>query len=203
MTTSNKTLAAIREILEASCKTFNKVASDQAKLNEKRTGSYTGTVQAGIEAGTLEAFKTVYDGLKADINGNVGGIARKLGCKLGKADKEGNASYTVPGGLMNAAAVVIYCLSNGIKLTDAKGNARTFKELQTARTEALAAAKEAEGIAKLTPTQVAQEEVRKLAATLAAGANGLTMGEAQEVAKILANLIAMESGSKEEAKKAA
>lgn len=186
------TLEACREALEQSCKAFSKVAAETASLNEKRVGSYTLTIRAAIAAGTVKDFTDVYAGLQSDVAANVAGIARKLGCKLGKANKEGKASYVMPGSLMVAVSVVKGAMEYGIALTDKEGEPRTFGEIRKAKSEADAKAREATE----TPLQYAQRQVRELAAKIAEGADALTVTEAQDCAKILRSLIAVESGAK-------
>lgn len=191
--------AAVRSTLEACVKGFNKVGAEQAKLNDKRTGNYTGVVAAAIEAGSLAALDAAYDSLKADISENIGNIGKRLGCGLSKPDKEGNSRYIVPSGMMSAVSVIRACFEYGISLTDEDGEARTFGDLRKAKSEADASAK----AATMTPAQAAQAEVRALCAQIAENANALTVTEAQEVAKILASIVATERGEKASEKKAA
>ena len=186
---------AVRSMLESVTKSFNKVADEQSKLNDKRAGSYTGTVQAAIEAGSLEAFAAAYESLKTDVSANTGNIGKRLGCGLSKPDSEGNTRYVMPSGMMSAVSVVKACMERGISLTekvkDASGKEviqpRTFGDLRKAKAQA----EKSEADAKLTPVQAAQAEVRALAHQLAEGANALTVTQAQETCKILRTLLAV------------
>ena len=182
---------AVRSALETSCKSFNKVASDKAKLDERRSGSYTGAVLAAVSADSAEDFSAAYESLKADIIGNVGNVARKLGCSLGKPDKEGKARYVVPGGLMVAVSVIKAAFGFGIELVDDEDEPRSFGEIR----KDVQKAQKAEADAKLTDLEKAQQKIRDLAASIAEGANALTLEEATECALILAQVAAVETGA--------
>jgi len=196
---------AVRAALEASCKSFSKVADKQAALNEERTGTYTGMMQAAALAGDVASFRAAYESLKADVSGNVGGIGKRLGCTLGKPDSDGKASYTVPGGMRSAASVIIGAMEAGISLhvpgDDGKPSKvlRSFTDIRKAKAQADAEASKS----KESPLEAAQRNVRELAAKIAAGASALTLVQAAEAAKILAAVFKLETGEPADKTKAA
>lgn len=199
MSNSKTVNASVRAILENVCKTFNKVGEAQAALNEKRMGSYSGMIAAAIEAGTIEAFRGTYESLKADVSENVGNIGRKLGCKLGKADKEGNARYVMPSGMMSAASVIGAAMEYGIALKDDKGEPRSFNEIRQAKAEA----DKAKADATRSPLQKAQAAVKAALLSLAENVDAMTQQDCDESLKILASLAKLQTGEATEPKAAA
>ncbi len=181
-------LAHIRQTLEQATAAASNAASLQVQMNEKRTGAYTGAVLAGIESGDAATFSHVWNTLKGDIRANVGGIADKLGCKLGKPDKDGKAEFTVPASMQVATSVVLAALTMGIKLVDG-GKPRSFGDIRKDKQAAEQKAAEQEAAAKRTPLQTAQLRVAELARALAEGVNAMTEKEANETAKILSAVL--------------
>lgn len=195
-------VAQVRSMLEAACAGFNRISAAQAELNGKRDGNYSGTIKAAMAAGSAEVFSATWESLKADIATNASGIARKLGCGIGKGGKAKDgtvtpAPYLVPGSLKVAVSVILGAMAYGIALSEG-GEPRSFGQIRKDKASADKAARESTE----TPLDAAQRKVRELCAAIAEGASALTVTEASEAAKILANVLKLETGAKDAPEKA-
>lgn len=195
--------AHVRQTLENAAAVFNDAATLQSQLNAKRDGGYNTCLNAAREAVTADVLSGVWDGFKADIRADVSGVAKRLGCTLGKPDSNGKAEYKVPGSLSTAMSVILGAMRAGVSLyvkeKDGKTRPATFGEVRQGKAEADKAEAEAKAKAALetaSPAVKARAEIARLARLIAEGAGNFTEAEAIETAKILESVYRTMDGSK-------
>lgn len=174
---------SIRTSLIALIAGINEVNAQMTALAEKRGGTYTGMVALGIAAKTESVFETEVEAVFNDIRNNVEGLGTKTGCSLGKADKDGNAKYTIPSGIMSAKSVVKSALAYELDLENEEGEPVAFSQLRksvaAARDEQARAALSEDDLAVLDAFDRIRSKLDGIVA-VAAGLETLTSVEALE-----------------------
>ena len=122
MAKSNETVVTVRDLLVAFAGGASVLSAEQAALTEKRAGTYSNMVAAGILSGSAATFERECDTFMADIRLNVNGIARKLKCAVAKKQPKDQPKskpvFTIPSGFSAAKSYILGAYKHGVLLAD-------------------------------------------------------------------------------------
>lgn len=186
----------VRELFLSAAGSLSKADQRMTLATSERKGGYTLAVESAIAAVTGEVFETVTAQVFAEIRANANGLAKRLGCKLGKGRKGSPPAYLIPSSLMSAKSVLAAAFEKRIALTetvDGETGPRTFTAIRTDVREA----GEAERVAQLTGRERSVYMVRVMAGKVADAAEAFTVAELPDVLERLTALVKIATNATE------
>jgi len=165
----------------------------------ERKGGYTCAVQSALAAGSKETFEAVTSQVFSEIRANANGLAKRLGCKLGKGRKGSPAAYLIPGSLMVAKSTLVAAFDKAVPLAEKNDDGELEPRTFTAIRNDVRECGEAERVAQLSGREKSVYMVRVMAQRVAEAADAFTVSELPDVLERLTALCKIASGAQSRA----
>lgn len=202
----NAVKAAIAPNAEKVRTLFLEAAGSLSKADQRitvataeRKGGYSLAVQSAVAAVTKETFEAVTNQIFAEIRANANGLAKRLGCKLGKGRKGSPAAYLIPSSLMSAKSVLSAAFDKAVPFVEKDEDGETAPRTFTAIRNDVRERGEAERVAQLTGRERSVYMVRVMAQKVAEAADAFTVAELPDVLERLTALVKIAAGAQSRA----